>query len=257
MENKKNSEPKTIGASLKTLDVIEALMKLDGAGVSELADHLDMPKPSTYFHLSTLHSKGYVVRKGSKYELSLRFLNHGENVKRSQPLYHVAKPAVNDLAEETGERVYCWVEQHGLNYVLCMAKGKQALNTNVRSGTPTYMHYTAGGKSILAHLSNDRLEEIFDKWGLPGSTENTITQRDELFENLERQKERGYFTAEEEYEIGLAGVGVPIIMGDDVYGSISIEAPMTRVRKLIDQDVQNLLLGASNMIQVNITFSDE
>ncbi len=256
MTDPDDASPKTIEASRKTLDVVEALWQLDGAGVTEIATELDMAKSTAYFHLSTLHEKGYVITDGDEYELSLRFQNYGEYVKRAQPLYEVAKPAVEELADETGERAYCMVEQHGLVTSLCVSKGDRALKTDARSGTHAYMHATAAGKAILAHLDEERVDEIVDKFGLPAFTENTITSRDGLHESLDRGREQGYFEVREEIEQGLSAIGVPIIDDADVHGAISIEAPEMRLQDGLDEgSIQNDLLATANMIQVNLSYS--
>jgi DNA-binding IclR family transcriptional regulator len=256
MTDPDDAPPKTIEASRKTLDVVETLWKLDGAGVTAVADELGMSKSTAYFHLSTLKEKGYVITEGDEYALSLRFQNYGEYVKRAQPLYDVAKPAVEELAEETGERAYCMVEQHGLVTNLCVSKGDRALKTDARSGTHAYMHATAAGKAILAHLEDTRVEEIIDKWGLPAFTDQTITSRDALHESLERGREQGYFVVREEIDQGLSAVGVPIVDDDAVHGAISIEAPEMRLQDgLQDGELQNDLLATANMIQVNLSYS--
>lgn len=100
----RNDAPKTLSSVEKTLDIIEALWKLDGAGVTELADFLDMSKGTVHVHLSTLERSGFVISKEGQYELGLRFLNFGEYVKRSQPLHEVVEPAVEELAAETDRK---------------------------------------------------------------------------------------------------------------------------------------------------------
>jgi DNA-binding IclR family transcriptional regulator len=257
MESPTNDSPKTIEASLKTLDVIESLWKLDGATISELADHLDLPRPTVYFHLATLDQKGYVVTDDGEYRLSLRFQNYGEYVKRAQPLYEIAKPAVEDLAAETGERTYCMVEQHGILTMLCVSKGERALNTDARSGSHGHMHCSAAGKAILAHLDDERVDAILDRWGLPEFTEETITTREELLDSLAEGRERGSFVVMEELERGLGSIGAPILGEDTVVGAVSLEAPVTRIQNSLDDgDLPKDLLATANMIQVNLTFSD-
>lgn len=249
-------EPKTIDASQKTLDVIETLWKLDGAGVTEIADELRLSKSTAYFHLSTLNERGYVTKTDDEYRLSLRFQNYGEYVKRAQPLYGVAESAVEELAEETGERTYCMVEQHGLVTNLCVSKGDRALETDARSGAHAYMHCTAAGKAILAYLDDDRVDEIIDKWGMPEFTDHTITAREELDEALAEGRERGYFDVREEITEGLSAIGAPIRDEENVYGAISLEAPEMRLRDQLEEgSLLNDLLATANMIQVNLNFS--
>lgn len=256
MEIPKQSEPKTIDAAEKTLDVIEALWKLDGAGVTELADFLDFSKSTVYFHLSTLKKKGYVVTDGDKYDLSLRFHSYGEYVKQSQPLSEIAESPVDDLADECDERVYCMVEQHGLIATLYMSQGNQALQSVLRSGKHAHMHIIAAGWAILAYRGEEFVDWVVDKWGLPKYTKNTVTTREELDAALKGGREKGYFHAQEQFKKGLSAIGAPIVDDERVYGAISIEAPDLRLQdKLEEGTIQNQLLETANLIQVNLNFA--
>lgn len=247
--------PKTLTSVEKTFTIVEALWQLDGAGVTELADHLDMSKSTTHAHLSTLAQNGFVVSDGGQYELGLRFLNFGEYVKRSQPLYAVAQPTVEELAEETGERVFCMVEQHGLATALCVAAGSRSVQTDIRVGTHSYMHCSASGKAILTYLPQYRVEEILDRWGLKRFTKNTITDRESLYEELRAGRERGYFFNREEYRTGVTAIGVPILNGEQVCGSISLSGPAMRLEgDWHERELPNRLLSAANAIEVDLTF---
>lgn len=245
---------KTLDAVGKTLDIIDALWKLEGGGVSELSEQLGYPKSTVYAHLITLEKKGFVVSNADGYELGLRFLNFGEYVKRSQPLYESGEPVIAELAAETEEMAFCMVEQHGLATAICATAGKRAVGTNVRIGTHTYMHASSSGKAILAHLPESRVEEILDRWGLPEFTENTITDRETLFDQLERYREEGVFFSHEEYRRGIATLASPILKDEEVLGSVTVYGPATRIEDHTSStDLQRQVRTAANQIEVNIS----
>lgn len=56
----------------------------------------------------------------------------------------------------------------------------------------------ATGKAVLSQLPREEVESIIDKWGLPMMTENTITDREALFEDLATAREQGYSINNEE-----------------------------------------------------------
>jgi DNA-binding IclR family transcriptional regulator len=249
-----DNAPKTLSSVEKTLDIIEALWKLDGAGVTELAEFLDISKGTAHVHLSTLERSGFVVSEDGQYELGLRFLNFGEYVKRSQPLYEIAEPAVEELAAETGERVFCMVEQHGLATLICVGEGSRSVQTDIRVGTHSYMHCSSAGKAILAYLPDDRVMEIIDRWGLKQFTENTITDRERLFENLQEGHERGFFINQQEYRKGVTSIGAPLC-GDRVYGAITISGPSMRLEgDWHERELPNHLLSTANAIEIDMSF---
>jgi DNA-binding IclR family transcriptional regulator len=85
-----------------TFEILQALRRLDGAGVTELADQLDMPKSSVYNYLSTLEQEEYVVKEESEYYVGLRFLDLGRYARQRDELYETARPELESLADETG-----------------------------------------------------------------------------------------------------------------------------------------------------------
>ena len=251
-----DNEQQTLAAVEKTLDIIEMLWKLDGAGVTELATQLNVPKSTVYSHLSTLYRKGYIVKNDTTYSLSLRFLTFGEHAKHAQPLYTVAKPAIDELAEETGERVGCMVEQHGLGVFLCAGESNSSLDTNITVGTNSYLHCSAAGKAMMAHMTEERINEILNRWGLKRFTKNTITDREELFAELDAVRERGVAFNCEEYLTGVNSVGGAIINDGQTIGAVAVSG----AAKQLDDDrltetVPQKLLGTLNVINVNMNLS--
>jgi len=164
-----------------------------------------------YKHLSTLRKHGFVAKDGEAYHLGLRFLEVGLREQRGRQLYDVAKPKVEAVADETGKLTWCTVEENGLSVFFCGAKGDHAVNTDGLPGRRMHMHYHSGGKAMLAYLSEGEVEEIVDRYGLPAKTEHTITDRGELFAELERIREQGYAVAFEESLYGFHTVSAPVL----------------------------------------------
>lgn len=238
-------------------DVVELLEERDGAGVTEIADGLGIAKSTVHAHLTTLVERGYVVNEGGQYRLGLQFLRHGVHAQNANALYRVAKEKVTHLAQETDERAWCQVEENGMCYYLCGAEGKHPVHPPVRIGGCVHLHTIAAGKAILAYLPEERVREIIGRHGLPEKTEQTITDEAELFAELDRIRERGYAFNEEESLRGLHAVGAPIRNADDeVKGALSISGPANRLKgEKLRTDVPELLLGATNELEINLTYS--
>lgn len=239
----------------KSLRLVEALKEADGAGVTELADQLDMSKSVVHNHLSTLREEGYVVKRDGDYALSLKFLELGGYTRKQMDLYRVARPEIDQLAEETGELVNLMTENRGLGVYLYRAKGKEAVDLNTYTGCQTYLHSTALGKCILSQIPAERRREIFDEHGLPPATEKTITDPDRLEERLEQVQEQGYAIDDSELLEGLRCVAAPIIGEDGVIGAISISIPAGRLpiekaRTEMTERVQNI----ANVIEVQVRY---
>ncbi|MDS0478654.1 IclR family transcriptional regulator [Natrinema sp. 1APR25-10V2] len=246
-----------VAAVVKTLDILEALWQAGGAGVTELTERTDLAKSTVHAHLTTLRSKGYVVQEGDEYRLSLRFLSFGEHVKHAEPLYAASETPIDELSTEVGQRVLCSTHQNGLGTVLNVSEGSRSFTSDIDIGTHVYLHSSAGGKAMLAHFPDERVDEIIDQWGLPAFTEKTITDREELFDVLAAVREEGVAYNRGEYLPGISAIGAPILDNDGtVYGAVTVTGPEHRLENEWEEnDLRTQLLSTANTIEVNMMFS--
>ena len=238
-----------------TFAILEELKQRDEATVTELTDTFDLSKSSIHNYLSTLEQDGYVVKTGNTYQIGLRLLDLGGHARHRKRIYDIAKDEVTTLAEETGELANLLVEEHGKGVYLHRAHGADAVKTDSYIGQRVHLHNTGLGKAILAHLPRDRVNEIIDKHGIPATTENTITDRDELFTCLEQVRETGVAFDDEARVKGLRCVAVPIVNNNDtIEGAISVSGPTSRFREQrFREELPSKLKSASNIIELNIT----
>ena len=249
---------RTLTSVEKAFDIVETLWELEGGGVTAIAEALDLPKSTVHAHLVTLESKGYVVRGDGEYRLGLRFLTFGEYVRRAEPLFDAGREPVDNLAERTGERVLCMTEQNGLGMVLHVGEGSRSLSGNVTVGTHVYHHCSAGGKAMMAHYPPERVDAIVERWGLPAFTDQTITDRETLLEELATVREEGIAFNREEYLRGVLAVGVPVFDDrDEVRGAVTIAGPVRRLYSEREPDaLHDALLATANTVEVNLLVSD-
>lgn len=247
---------RTLGTIERAGAVIDTIQELDGARVSELADHLDLSPSTVHAYLTTLEQARYLVKEGDEYHIGLRFLSVGGYASNRKTGYQLAKQKVRDLAEKTGERAQFIVEEHGRGIQLQMEASDSAVQTDARVGKETYLHASAAGKSILANLGEERVDEIVDRWGLPALTENTITDREKLAEELELIRGRRYSFNKSESIEGLHAVGVPIKAHDDaILGALSVSGPANRLEgDWFEDEIPHQLLGVANEIKLNIKY---
>ena len=241
----------------KTLRLVEALREADGAGVTELADRVDMGKSAVHNHLSTLREYGYVVKEGDTYRTGLKFLEVGGQRRKRMELYDAAESRVNELAQRSGELCNLLTEERGVGVYLYRAKGDDAVDLDTHAGRRTHLHTTALGKAILAHLPRSRVEEILDRRGLPAETERSITDRATLFEELDRVRERGHAVDDEERLAGLRCVAVPVRTSDGrVLGAISISSPRSRMKgDRLEREVPEMVRDAANVVELDINYA--
>jgi DNA-binding IclR family transcriptional regulator len=248
---------RTVKTTETALSIIELLQELEGARVAEIAEDTGLANSTVHCHLSTLEANGYVIQEGDTYQLGARFLQFGEYVRNRRYAYEITESKVKEVAEETKERCQFIVEEHGRGVYLHRETGSRAVWTDSGLGKRIHLHATASGKALLAALPLSHVTKILDRWGLPALTDQTITDREDLMNELETVAERGYATNEEESTKGLCAIGVAIRgRNEEVVGAISVSGPTHRMKgDVFESEIPDMLLGTANELELNIRYS--
>lgn len=241
----------------RSLRIIEALRELEGAGVSEIARELEYDKATVHHHLSTLEAYDLVAKDGTKYHLGIRFFTLGEFVRRQEDIYEVAKQEIDALAQETGEIANLMVEEHGTGVYLYIARGKKAIKLDTKIGSRQYLHTSALGKAILATLTDGRVDDIIDQYGLPAETPKTVTCREKLENELSTIRCRGYAVDGEERAEGIRCVAAPITdNGGELAGAVSVSGPTARLKgEYFQETIPELVQDTASVIGINASYS--
>jgi DNA-binding IclR family transcriptional regulator len=255
--SQRGRNPRTVKTAETTFAVIEGLEELDGVRVTELAEHLDLAASTVCNHLATLYEMGYVVKEGDTYLLGARFLKLGEAAKERKDAFDLIGKKVEVLAERTEERCQFIVNEHGRGVYLHRETGRRAVWTDSGLGKRVYLHASAAGKAVLANISDGDVERTLEQCGLPELTENTITDRDTLFSELDTIRAQGFAVNKEESTEGLRAIGVHIEdSAGRVVGALSVSGPSHRMRgEWFEREVPNLLLGTANELELNLKYS--
>lgn len=241
----------------KLFTIVEELRKRNGARVSELSTSLDLPKSTVHRHLQTLEELEYVMKTGDIYHIGSQFLFIGTAVRDRETAYAQIKPKIKELATETGERAQFMIEEHGYLSYVYYETGNHAVHTNAQLGKQMPIHATSGGKAILAEMTDEEVSAIIECRGLEKITENTITDNEELYSELQQIREDGVSFNDQEYIDGLRSVSVPVTKPNgQPLGAIGVSGPLNRFRgEFYRQDLPDKLLGITNEIELNIKYS--
>ncbi|GGL38609.1 transcriptional regulator [Halarchaeum grantii] len=244
-----------IGSVQTTIDIVEALRDLDGAGVSELATHLDLPTSTVFDHLRTLEQNEFVTSDDDGYRVGSRFLEIGGYARKQDPLYQVAEPEIQKIAHQTGEHANLVVEDFGKAVFYAKAEGEDAFQLDTHVGKRVHLSTTSAGKAILAEFDDETIHDVLDEHGLPAVTEHTVTDRDVLFEEIEECRERGFAVDDEERIPGVRCVGAAITGDDGVLGAVSVSGPKSGMQDdRFLEDIPDLVLRTANVIEVNMKY---
>ncbi len=237
--------------------IVDQLRDTDEAGVTELADALDMSKSNVHHHLSTMQDHGFVVKKASgRYSVGLEFFSVGFDARNRYQVYQPVKQNLPQLAEETGETAWCMVEENGRGIFIDGYSSKASLNPHGVIGTWKPLHCSSTGKAILANLPAERRDAFLDRDTLPAMTEYSTTDPEAVREELEEIRHQGFAKNLGEDIHGIHAVGVPIFDGaNELVGSISVGGAANRLtEEYCVEELVPLVKATANDIELNLAY---
>lgn len=207
-------------------------------GISELSRELGLHKSSVHRTLVTLEKRDFVYQnlENNKYWLGVKLYAIGLLVGETLSLVDIVKPFSKELFNEFKEVVNVSILDKDLSdgyksmIILKEYDSKKVLSVNPNIGSSTDAYLSSVGKCLLAFSKGIDYNLIL-KRPLEKHTENTITNHDDLFIELEKIKANGYAVDNEEEELGLTCIGAPILdKSGYAIAAISISGPTSRMR---------------------------
>ena len=237
----------------RLLDILEALSSVpQGMLLTELSVMVGLHVSTTHRLVHMLVDRGYAVKdqETGRYRLTLRTFEIGSRVSAVWDLMSMAKPYLDELASHSQEAVHL-VERDG-NGVVYLYKAepfRQLVRMGSHYGLRNPMYCTGVGKSILALLPREEVEQIWHSETITAFSPNTITELENLHRELEAIRQRGYAIDNEEHELGVRCMAMPIRnwLGAPI-AAVSISAPVSRLDDaMMEKMLPKLQLAAQNI----------
>lgn len=250
------SEHAAIKTTHKSFAILDELIREREATLEELTADLEMPKATLHGHLNTMVDIGIISNDSGRYRPTLQLLEYGTRVRANMDIFQVARGPMKDLTEETGEHTSLVVEEGGKAVILHNVEGHGTSSVVTTAGIHTYMHTNACGKAILAHMDRERVEAVLDLHGLPEITDETITNREELYDTMEEVREQGYATNKDEALKGMKAVAAPILdINEEVVAAVAVFGPSQRIdNNRLRTELPDLVRETANVIEVNYNY---
>jgi DNA-binding IclR family transcriptional regulator len=249
------------GRTIRSLDravaLLDATRRLDGAGVTALAEELDLSKSTVHQYLVTLRKHGFVEKEGSTYRLGLGLLPFAGYAREQVSVFDIGQDMLDLLARETGETSRLIVERRGQGITLYQSVSEEGAQPPTHVGKREDLHCTAAGKAFLAELPDEEVADIFDRRGLERYTENTVTDRNALFEEIETIRSRGFATADRERYPDTDCIATSVRSEEgQVMGAISVLVPAAEMDDKRHGELAEPLQNIAGAIEINTTYAD-
>lgn len=237
-------------AILETLSAVESPRRL-----SDIAQDLGMPKSAAHRILASLIERGWVEQSDGTecYGLTLQMALLGQRQLARLGVENLRQPILDRLARRTRELVRLTAVQNDRLVWVGSARGRRSGLVYEPDMSERVLPFaTANGKCWLASLDPDRAVRLALDAGLGTErpTPNTLTMVPALLAELERTRARGWGLANEEAEVGVAAVAVPVWRGDAVVATMSVAAPIVRMDPARIEQVASLLKDAAGQMAV-------
>ncbi len=239
----------------RVVGVLEAVGRETGPTFTDLRRATGLKKATLSRILSSLEELGFVERSSDRtYSVGPRLVALARSAVRREVLSGVAERHARRLAGELGELVTVGTVRHGHRYNLARATVERSIVVDARLHQRPSPYDTATGRMMLAHLSDEALEEVVRMNGLPGEGWPGVSTREELIEALERIRRAGHaaYTAPDGEAEALA---VPVHgTRGDVEAAVGVSMPSYRLDEERRREVLDALRRAARAMEHELSF---
>ncbi|MCT4619662.1 MAG: IclR family transcriptional regulator [Marinisporobacter sp.] len=216
-------------------------------GLSEIARLSSIPKATVYRLFNTFEKNGYLRKidisgKQNQYQLGMKFLELGVLVSEALEIKEIAVPFMRKLRDEINEDVQLVMREKNQAIYVEKLICTHPVRLFTKTGRTASLNAGACPRAILSFLEDDEINQIIEEESFAKYTENTIVQKEKLWELIRRSRKHGYTISFGEMEMQTIGIGAPIFdYRKKVVAAISTAGPVQRFdEEKIDEIIQKV-----------------
>lgn len=207
----RENEPEYVMGLEKGLSVIEAFgMKKGPLTVTQAAEITGHTKGSVRRSLLTLCRLGYATQDGYSFVLAPRALRLGYAYVVSDPLTKVAQPILEITSERTQESASIAVLDLQDAVFVARSTHRRSLSSGLGVGSRLPAYCSATGRVLLSGRPPAEARFMLNRMARPALTPHTLTTITSIMKEIEFVGRHGYAIIDEELEIGVRSIAVPI-----------------------------------------------
>lgn len=200
-----------MGSLAKGLKVVEAFTaenpRLSIAQASEIAG---LDRATTRRCLLTLAELGYCAYDGKFFTVTPRVLRLGTGCLATMPLPRIVQPFLDVLSEQIGQSTSVSILDETEIVYIARAAQRRVMSIALMPGSRLPAYCTSMGRVLLAAAGEEATLRLLKALPLVARTEYTITDIGTLMAEIAKVKERGFAAINQEVEMGLCSIAVPL-----------------------------------------------
>ncbi|MDP9342429.1 MAG: helix-turn-helix domain-containing protein [Actinomycetota bacterium] len=178
--------------------------------LSEIADRTGLTRAAARRFLLTLRDLGYVESDGRLFSLRPRVLELGYSYLASLPVWEIARPRLEELADKVQETTSASVLDGTDIVFVARVETKRIMSMTLGVGSRLPAWATAMGRVLLADLPSEQLDDYFQKTQRAPLNERTVTEEARLREIIDQARTDGWTLVDQEVEEGVRSLAVPL-----------------------------------------------
>ena len=238
----------------KVIRLMQALTALDEPqSLADLADRLEMPRPTVHRLLAQLEDAGVAQRDlgGKGYTAGPIWLRLAVDALATRARQPLVRGIMRKLVDTIGESCNLGILQNLEILYLERVECDWPLRMQLQAGSRVPLHCTASGKLMLAQMKPRQRARLFDGLRLERFTNKTFVDPAALDRECEAIGVSGVSVNREEYHLGLIGVAVPVMRSNGTaVAALAVHAPSFRMSVEAALDHVPILREAAREIAV-------
>ena len=218
--------------------------------IAQISQKTGIPRAAVRRCLFTLQQLGYVDAELNNFSLRPKVLTLGYSYLSSTPLTVSSQPYLNAISRDLGESCSLAVLEDGEVLYVARSAASRVMSVALNTGSRLPAYCTSLGRVMLAHLPAAGLDAYFAKTKLRAMTDKTETDQKRLREILVEVRQDGYAINDEELELGLRSIAVPVRgASGQVLAALNVGAQASRVsaERMHQEFLPILLRGAQEL----------
>jgi IclR family pca regulon transcriptional regulator len=241
-----------VGSLERGLAVMEVLAAHPaGLTLTEMAGKAGLTRAGARRFLLTLTATGYAVQDGRRFRLSAKLLSLARTWVQGASLWTYAETFMREVSEALGEACSAAIRTDEDVVYVARVPGRHILSVALHVGTRLPAYCTSMGRVLLSGLPPVELDAFLVKATIRANTAKTITDRAELARAIGQAGHQGFAIVDEELELGLRSIAVPICdRAGKIVAAINVSTQTARLScRQLERDVLPLLRKAAAEIE--------
>jgi len=212
--------------------------------LAELRQLTDLPATTCARLVANLVDGGMLDRSGDLYRIGTSVLRWAAAAVKGIDLVRTLTPVLEDLRDAAGESAGLYIRREMQRTCVAVVPTRHQVIWQLQVGLTTPLHVGSGGRALLA-FDPEAIERVF-ALDRERFTDHTLVNPDALRRSLQRTRQTGVATSQEELAEDVAGVSAPVFGADNApVASLGVAGPAQRfTAQEVDAYIPEVLAAA-------------